>query len=590
MAITKERLAELLAAARASSAAKANMLHPILQATVPILTGADKIAAASVDTHTQDLSEGVVSRNTVGMHGEIITYNDKQFECVTLATTGASMVLLGAAGTGKSTCQRGVVSSLIASNKAGLLADDGHKYLPSGTAGIIICAFTRRAVNNIRKVMPQDMQKNCITIHKLLEYEPVYNEVTDEEGNTRNAMSFEPARNQYFPLSSSIHTIIFEESSMVSTEHFAQVVAALHHNVQFIFIGDIQQLPPVFGSAVLGYKMLELPVVELTEVYRQALESPIIRLAHRILSGKPILEEELPEWEVPHKLKLHPWKKKLSVDIGILTCAKFFSVAIDSGDYVPTQDMILIPFNKAFGADELNRHIAQHLTAISGETVHEIIAGFEKLYHAVGDKVMYEKEDAIITEIKVNGNYSGAKYQEASPLLDRWGNYRLPKDKDADKYNGEGKDAAEVEDIDAMLDAMSFDTGASDERERAGSHAVTLQLQESGEFITLTTAATLNTLSLSYAITVHKAQGSEARKVFVIFHHSHNTMLQRELLYTAVTRARESLYVICEPDSFEKGITRQKIKGNTLAEKSEYFKGKQERNEAQIRLSMLKPK
>jgi ATP-dependent exoDNAse (exonuclease V) alpha subunit len=52
-------------------------------------------------------------------------------------------------------------------------------------------------------------------------------------------------------------------------------------------------------------------------------------------------------------------------------------------------------------------------------------------------------------------------------------------------------------------------------------------------------------------------------------------MIQRELLYTAVTRAREELYVICEADTFVKGIESQKVKGNTLAEKAEWFKGKQ---------------
>jgi ATP-dependent exoDNAse (exonuclease V) alpha subunit len=51
-------------------------------------------------------------------------------------------------------------------------------------------------------------------------------------------------------------------------------------------------------------------------------------------------------------------------------------------------------------------------------------------------------------------------------------------------------------------------------------------------------------------------------------------MLQRELLYTAVTRAKKELYVICEPDAFEKGVRAQRIKGTTLAEKAEYFKGK----------------
>jgi ATP-dependent exoDNAse (exonuclease V) alpha subunit len=58
-------------------------------------------------------------------------------------------------------------------------------------------------------------------------------------------------------------------------------------------------------------------------------------------------------------------------------------------------------------------------------------------------------------------------------------------------------------------------------------------------------------------------------------------MLQRELLYTAVTRAKKELFVICEEDSFAKGIMSQRIKGDTLAEKAEYFKGKLERGEMQ---------
>ena len=56
-------------------------------------------------------------------------------------------------------------------------------------------------------------------------------------------------------------------------------------------------------------------------------------------------------------------------------------------------------------------------------------------------------------------------------------------------------------------------------------------------------------------------------------------MIQRELLYTACTRAREELYVICEPDAFEKGINGQRIKGNSLAEKAEFFKGKYRKEE-----------
>ena len=564
MALTPEKLQELLAKARANAVTKS----PAPQITVQEVT-----PPTPIDNHLT---------HTVGMHGEVITYNEKQQQAVNLGASGKSFVLLGAAGTGKSTCQRGVVQTLIASNKAGILVDDGHKYLPAETPGIVVCAYTRRAVNNIRKVMPADMKDNCITIHKLLEYQPVYYAEWDEElQRDVKTLRFEATRNKSKPLHPSIHTIIFEESSMIATELFAEVLEALSHDTQFIFIGDIQQLPPVFGSAVLGYKMLELPVVELTDVYRQALESPIIRLAHHILAGKIIEAEDLHKWEVPNKLKLHPWKKKLSVDLGILTIAKFFSQAIDTGAYNYEEDMILIPFNKSFGTDELNKYIAQHITSINNAPVHEIIAGFNKHYYAVGDRVMYEKEDATITSIAINGIYVGAKYLEASPYLDRWGNYRTPTD--ISKETTHKTEPTDL-DIDAMLDGISMTGGDEEDRKRAASHSITLQLHESGEEVTIDSAAAINNLSLGYAITVHKAQGSEARKVFVIIHQSHSTMIQRELLYTAITRARESLYVICEPDTFIKGVQKQKIKGETLAEKAEYFKGKIERNELQTSL------
>lgn len=566
MAISPEDFQKLLAKARAAKAATA--------------TASTTIAPISPTPETSHLT------HSVGMHGELITYNAKQQQAVEYGASGKSFVLLGEAGTGKSTCQRGVAQALIATNKAGLLADDGHKYLPSGTPGIVVCAYTRRAVNNIRKVMPADMKDNCITIHKLLEYQPVYYEEWSEElQKDVKTMRFEPTRHVANPLSSSIHTIIFEEASMISVELFQEVSSAIAHEVQFIFIGDIQQLPPVFGSATLGYKMLELPVVQLDEVYRQALESPIIRLAHHIVEGKTIPAEEFHKWEFPDKLKLHPWKKKLSTDLGVLTIAKFFSQAIDTGAYNYEEDMILIPFNKSFGTDEVNKYIAQHLTVKRGAAVHEIIAGFNKHYFAVGDRVMYEKEDATIVSISMNATYVGAKYLTASPLLDRWGNFRQPEDASKEQSAHIQAQQSSEEDIDALLDGMNFG-GADDEeaRKRQASHVVTLRLHESDEEVSIDTAAAINSLSLGYAITVHKAQGSEARKVFLVIHNSHSSMIMRELLYTAITRARESLYVICEPDTFIKGVQKQKIKGETLAEKAEYFKGKLDSNAVQTSL------
>jgi exodeoxyribonuclease V alpha subunit len=349
---------------------------------------------------------------------------------------------------------------------------------------------------------------------------------------------------------------------MIPVELYEQVNRALQHEVQWVFIGDIQQLPPVFGPAILGYKMLELPVIELTEIYRQALESPIIRLAQRILSGKPIPAKEYPEWKTEGKLTIHPWKKKLHPDTAVMTLTAFFKAAIDSGTYEPEEDMILIPYNKSCGTLELNRGIADHLAKRRGATVYEVMAGFNKCYFAIGDRVLYDKEDAEIVDISPNLSYSGARVQPESKTLDYWG------------HNPNLANESYSVDTDADIDFLLSQVAAEEDRVTQSSHHITIKLLDSDAIIKINKAAEVNNMLHAYALTVHKAQGSEWRKVFLTFHNSHATMLQRELLYTAVTRAREELYIICEPETFTKGILSQRVKGDTLEEKAEYFKGK----------------
>lgn len=498
-----------------------------------------------------------------GMHGEAITYNKEQQQFVNLLASGQSCVLIGAAGTGKTTCTQGAITKLLHTGKVPVLEAGDHKHLVTGTPGIVIISYTRRAVNNIRKVLPADLKSNAVTAHKLLEYAPVYYEVFNEDtGTYKTIMKFEATRNALNPLPSTIHTIIVEESSMLGTELFKELQTALSHKVQWVFIGDIQQLPPVFGPAILGFALLKLPVVQLTQVYRQALESPIIRLAHQILAGNTIAAVQYPEWKHENQLTLHPWKKKVSAENATSVAAAFFKQAIDNGSYDTEEDMILLPFNKAFGTIELNKHIANHLARKRGAITYEVIAGFLKHYFSVGDKILYEKEDAEIISISKNMGYSGAMPQKASANLDYWG------------YNSDTPTPLDgIDDIDFFL-AQIAAKETTEDRVNSCSHVITIKLSDSEKELSLSTAGEVNALLHAYALTVHKAQGSEWRKVFVVFHNSHATMISRELLYTAVTRAREELYVICEPETFTKGILSQRIKGDTLAEKAEHFKGK----------------
>jgi exodeoxyribonuclease V alpha subunit len=558
------KLSELLAAAKAR--------------TTPSTPSTPTVIAESIQS-IGSIQEGENHHYGIGKNGESIEYNAEQWAFIQLVLGGKSCVLIGAAGTGKTTSTRGAIETLLQTKHIPQI-DAQHKHLPADTPAIVFISYTRRAVMNLRKAVPSELASNCITIHKLLEYAPVFYEVFDEvAGEYKKTMKFEPSRNRYNPLPPSIRTIIIDESSMVSVALYAQILDALGENrlnVQFIFLGDIQQLPPVFGSAILGYKMLSLPVIELTQVYRQALESPIIRLAHRILSGVPILLEEMASWNVPDKLKLHPWKKKISSDSALLTVAAFFKQSYDKGVYNTEEDMILIPFNKACGTDELNKHIANHIARRKGLVTYEVIAGYNKHYFSEGDKILYEKEDAILVGIKRNPVYAGKWPQSASTKLDYWGCLQELEDKELEHHVDETESE---DDVDRMLELMGSDV---EDRVREASHILTIRLLDSDRELEVKTASEINNLIMAYALTVHKSQGSEWKRVFLILHQSHNTMIQRELLYTGCTRAREELYVICEPDSFTKGINGQRIKGNTLKEKSEFFKGKVDAGEESL--------
>jgi hypothetical protein len=404
---------------------------------------------------------------------------------------------------------------------------------------------------------------------------------------------------------------------MISTELYSALQDALPFDHQEIFLGDIQQLPPIFGAAILGFKMLELPVVELIEVYRQAAESPIISLAWKILEGDieafspktekykmevdsgegngkkkvidrikvPALEKLSKEVtflngegeEVTSSVLFQPWQKPIGEDHANVMIKTQFVAWEKQGYYNPKEDIILCPYNKAVGTIELNKGISDYLGKERGAEVHQVIAGYNKHYLAVGDRVLYDKEDAFITGIRKNGKYLGKIPLPASIHLDRWGT--LHTETMTSKERSHLIDEQEA-DLDLASVESFLDSGVGDieDRVNAASHIVEIRYAYSDEFddpIVLEDAAEINNLLGGYCITVHKFQGSEAEKVFLLLHHTHQKMCSRELLYTAVTRARSFLHIICERDTFYKGVASQRIKGNTIEEKAETFKGKQ---------------
>ena len=553
-------LAELLAMAKQRKEGK--VIEPLARSLDPMQS------AQEVAINPEPIKPDYSTITVHDSHGipKTIHLNDKQSQFVELVASGKSCILIGAAGTGKTTCTQAALQAVIDSGLAGIL-QGGHKHLTAGTPAIIPTAYTRRATNNIRRVMSKDLAANTITIHKLLEYSPVFYEVMDEYGKLKKTMRFEALRNAANQLDRSIRIIVVDESSMLSVQLYNEIEQALGHSIIWVFIGDLNQLPPVFGLAILGFKLLELPVVELTEVYRQALESPIISLAHRVLSGKGIDSLELKQkWQYQDQLQVIQWPKYCKPEVSLFEIAKLLKAAYDAGKYDPETDIILTPHNKGVGQIELNKHIAEHIARKLGRVTYEIIAGYTPVYYSVGDKVLYDKEDSTIIAITPNTSYFGRPYATESTTLSYWG------------FDNSGTHYKNTDiDLDAMLAGSSG--SSDDDKTLQASHCITIEVTDSGEQIELTTLGQIKELSHAYAMTVHKSQGSEWRRVFLCLHHTHYN-LNREMLYTAITRASKQLVIICEQDSFIKGVRRQAIKGNSLEEKAEFFKGKQDSKEA----------
>src|SRR4030042_5988794 len=489
-----------------------------------------------------------------------IQLNKEQLLAKELAFSGKSFCLVGAAGTGKTTAQREIAASLL---ESGTLRP--HTFRVQGTKDYVVApsiafvAYTRIASGNLRRAIHKNpdleavLTHNVTTIHNLLEYTP---ETYWNHELNKESFRFIPRRNAVNQLD--ITHLVIEESSMVGLDLWEKLFAALRPNVQIIFIGDINQLPPVFGDAILNYSLVQLPVIELTQVYRQAGDSSILLNAHKILKGQLDLTEDK-DFKLVRCGTTNYTQAKLSIALG-----QMFPKWADMGDYDPMQDIILSPWNKRdLGTDNLNKWIAQFLGEKRKAEVYHITAGIASLYLAVGDKVMFNKQVGVITNISRNSRYMGRAYLTQSTNLTRFGN-----------YSGQMEESAEdLEAIDysnISLDEMLEDNEG--DRTKEASHFTDILLDD-GATVTLSGIGEYapSNFSLAYALTVHKAQGCEWRKVYIVLHRDHQISLCRELLYTAVTRAREQLVIIAKEDVVRKAIATQRIKGNTVAEKIEYF-------------------
>lgn len=564
-----------------------------------------ELPLANVVAQIPELAPIAVPSGRLEKHQVTIEHlNDQQKLSVTTAQQGKSFVLIGSAGSGKTTTQRCTIQALYDSGLIPELPTEfSHATLVAGSPAIAVVSFVNKAVNNIRKALPQAFKLNALTLHKLLEYAPVMEEYieVDKEGNsfTAERKVFRPRRNATNPITH-IRYFVVEEASTINLQLWNELVAALPNieDCTFIFLGDLNQLPPVFGQSILAQKIQELPVVELTQIYRTAEDSPIKKLAIAINEGKPFSDLQLREqFAKVGELELVNLSGKRPDGTFIprksaVALAKKLAVQytkyLQSGEFQVFRDIILCPFRKesetnAINCTYINRYMANEAGKARKAVVWEIRSGFLLHYIAIGDPVILSKREYLVTNIRKNPQYSGMPTRTESETLDRWGHYS---DGDAVVWGEMGtKDV-----LDYALVQLTKTKEESEERKQTTSHIITLipaNSEDTGESdmaeIEITAPGDLNELEFAYATTVHKAIGSEWDRVYLCTHHSMLTMLSRELLYTAVTRAKSFLQIMYDGQNWATGgavdssilakaIVSPRIKGVTLAEKLAWLK------------------
>ncbi len=353
------------------------------------------------------------------------------------------LILTGGPGTGKTTTTRVILQALLKCKRTVALAS------PTG-----------RAAKRLAEVTGQD----AVTIHRLLEVDK--NTFKFKRG-PENRLEFD--------------TLIVDEVSMVDLNLMYSLVRALRTDSQLILVGDADQLPSVGAGNVLGDLLNSgvIPVVRLTEIFRQAAASHIISNAHRINHGEMPYLSSTKEWQNSDCLFINQEESQDAankiVDVVVRSLPKL--------EYKREDIQVLIPMQKGvMGAQNLNEMLQ---TALNPKTpgVSEFTRG-QRVFRN-GDRI-----------IQTSNNY------------------------EKEVFNG---DIGYIRNID--FEEKEFVVEFPDKE-------VVYGFDETDD------------VSLAYALTVHKSQGSEYPAVVLGMHTQHYIMLQRNLLYTALTRAKKIAVII----------------------------------------------
>ena len=567
----------------------------------------DSFSALNSAIETQGAAQS--SPNSRYSRGNI-SLDESQISALEGMIANQYAALIGYAGTGKTTVLSFFVEELKRFYQeqeiAHLEYDERTKKLNAKhSVGMPIhfAAYTGRAAEMIALKSTDAAKAPVSTVHRLLGYHPEEVEVM-KEGRPVLSRRFVPAYTEHNLLPYSC--IIIDEAGMLPPELWNNLLRACKPETRIYLVGDISQLPPIMGQSPLPFAMLSLPTFELAKIHRQALDSPIIANATRIRQGeKP---QNYPGKFVVYSVECYSAGK---VDGAIFRHKVVDSIKqlADKNAFDIWQDTILCPIAKmeseASGmpfeasAGMFNRELRNLFNG--GKTRIIIQGGMRALSVpdvAIDDKLMITRNGFLSTpdgkEFSVTNGMQGRVVGiRPNPLYRGTKQERTSEDVAREMQEASAMMRhADLNDIfNANVESEIEDKPEDTELTKQCSHIVELELLgRHGKVVELKTAGDFSNLAYAYAITVHKSQGGEFRKVFVaLCGVGAGPLLSRELLYTAVTRAKEACVIFHDPQSLAKALKNQKIVGNTLEEKARSVLAASKRGNAELPI-MPKPK
>lgn len=455
--------------------------------------------------HLQRLVEGAERQGALEVPAAALEgLDDDQAAAVRAVATHGVLVATGGPGVGKTHTTRRILDVL---EYNGLRTE--------------CCAPTGKAALRMKELTGRPSR----TIHRLIEWNPAEGEFKRSED--------EPLQ---------CDAVIVDESSMVDVALASRLLAAVPTGARLVLVGDVDQLPSVMAGAfyrdVIDSGVAE--VARLTTIHRQAEDSPIPWVARSVNHG------EEPRLDYGDKVRLIATDPESPDATGQAAIEAVFEAAA-ALDVPVEQVQVLGPMKKgAAGIEQLNRMLQSRLCPTEGKPTVRIGGG--------------KGEDK---ECKEDGSREkGTTYTVAGigdRVMQTKNNYDLSvmngeigRVVAADPNGIEAEDALEATDNHSVVtshDARQRKAAAKGEVEKVKRQAVVLVASfpapENGgcRYVGYTRAECWDLL-LGYAITVHKSQGSSWPVVVAIAHRAHARMLERALVYTAITRAEQACWIV----------------------------------------------